>query len=140
MTALLLAAILLQGTAANVSCTAMPDMLALERARSVAIAAHDAGWLERLYSDDFTGLTSAGADVGKPQLLALFARVDSSTDFAPEAVEGVPLGADAAVSRGLLVGRRSGTVVSRARFLHVYRKFGCEWRMVTGVAVPVPAG
>lgn len=124
----------------NVSCAAAPDLTLVEKARSAAIAGHDAAFLDRLYFDDFQGITNVGADVGKPALLALFARLDGSTDFTLEALESVPVGSDAAISRGRLVARRGGAVVGQSRFLHVYRRFGCEWRIVSGISTPIPHG
>jgi hypothetical protein len=127
-------------TPVNASCGKAPDLVAVEKARSAAIAARDAALLDRLYAPEFRGVTTAGIEVDKPTLLGVFARSDGSTDFAIDALESLPLGNEVAVSKGRLTASRGGKVIGQSRFLHVWRRFGCDWRAVTGMSTPVPAG
>lgn len=117
------------------------EMAALELARSRAIANHDAGFLDRLYSDDFKGVAGNGAEVDKPALFALFDRVDAGVSFVSDRFSVTPVGPLGAAVRGRLTGRGpNGRIVSQAVFLHVYERIGCSWRMVTGQTTPIPEG
>jgi hypothetical protein len=128
----------LQAAAPNVSCGKAPDLVLVEQARSAAIAAHDAALLDKLYAPEFKGVTTIGVEVDKASLLQVFGQSDGSIGFAIDALESLPLGSETAVSRGRLTASRDGKVIGQSRFLHVWRRFGCDWRIVTGAATPIP--
>jgi hypothetical protein len=138
MLSIITLALALQAAAPNVSCGKAPDLALVEQARSAAIAAHDAALLDRLYAPEFKGVTTIGIEVDKPTLLRVFGQSDGSTGFALDALESLPLGGGTAVSRGRLTASRDGKVTGRSRFLHVWRRFGCDWRIVAGAATPIP--
>lgn len=116
---------------------AADDLIAIEQARSRAIASHDAAFLNTLYSDDFSGVTSAGTEVDKATLMAVFARTDGRLAFSLEGLKSRPLDTDTALVSGVLVAKdASGALVGRQRYLHVYQKRDNRWRLVGGQSTP----
>jgi ketosteroid isomerase-like protein len=116
---------------------ASDDLIAVEQARSKAIAVHDAAFLSGLYADDFSGVTSNGIEVDKATLMAVFARTDGRLVFSLEDLKNRPLDTDTALVSGVLVARdASGGLVGRQRYLHVYEKRGGRWKLVGGQSTP----
>lgn len=117
--------------------SAADDLIAVEQARSKAIAAHDAAFLAGLYADDFSGVTSAGAEVDKATLMAVFARTDGRLVFSLEGLKSRSLDADTTLVSGVLVAKdSSGALVGRQRYLHVYEKRDGRWKLVGGQSTP----
>src|SRR5262245_46928927 len=96
------------------------ELLRLEAARSEAIRSGDLKQLDAIYADDFTGVAGTGQLVTKKQLFEIFARVDASIRYTTSETSARVFG-DAGVVSGRLAGRREdGTLVSEARFMHLF--------------------
>ncbi len=113
------------------------DLIAVEQARSRAIAAHDSAFLTNLYADDFSGVTSAGIEVDKATLMSVFARTGGALTFSLEGLKSRPLDADTTLISGVLVAKdAAGALVGRQRYLHVYEKRDGRWKLVGGQSTP----
>jgi ketosteroid isomerase-like protein len=133
-------ALVLSGALLAATPAAADDLIAIEQARSKAIAAHDAAFLTDLYADDFSGVTSSGVEVDKATLMGVFARTDGRLAFSLEGLKSRPLDADTTLVSGVLVAKdASGVLVGRQRYLHVYEKRQGRWRLVGGQSTPETA-
>lgn len=112
------------------------ELKALEQARSEAIKAGDMEALDRLYADDFRGVTTTGQVVDKAALMSVFKGVDRRLSFANEDVQARVIGKVALVS-GLVTGRAGDEVVTAFRYLHVYVQEEGRWRLSTGQSTNV---
>src|SRR5688572_32922199 len=63
------------------SLSPQDELIAIEKKRSEAIAAHDSAYLTRLYADDFRGVTATGYEVNKERLMSVFQRDDPTVKF-----------------------------------------------------------
>ena len=79
-----------------------------------------------------------GMRIDKAGLLALFARNDGKTAFEIDLLEPFAAGDGLAGIRGRLTGRQGGAIIQQSRFVHLYRRFGCEWRVIYGASAPEP--
>lgn len=115
------------------------EMQAVESARNAAIRSGDRAALERLYAADFQGIAGSGARVDRATLFAVFQR-NAGGDFA---AESTILSAREANGLVLAEGRLrlwSGDrqrLLSDGHYLHVFRRNGDHWEMVSGAAVPI---
>jgi ketosteroid isomerase-like protein len=115
------------------------ELLRVESARSDAIRRNDLKLLDEIYADDFAGVAGTGQLVTKSQLLEFFKKADPSLRFTTSEVSARAFG-DTGVVVGRLAGRREdGSLVSEARFLHVYARRGGRWRFVAGQSTPILA-
>ena len=113
------------------------ELLRIESARSEAIQRVDLKTLEEIYADDFIGVAGTGQLVTKRQLLEFFKAGDPTLRFTTSEVFARPLG-DGGVVVGRLAGRREdGSLISEARFLHVYMRRDGRLRFVAGQSTPV---
>ena len=118
----------------------LAEMQRLEESRNVAIRATDFGVLDRLYSEDFLGVVAGGRTVSRDDLFAIFRRAGGG--FGP--VDSRILSARRDGNFAFVVGRIAiqppgGGRASASVFLHVFKRVGDEWRMVSGSATPEPA-
>lgn len=113
-------------------------LIALERQRSAAIAAHDMAFLDKLYSDDFRGVTATGFQVDKATLMKVFGRDDPNTKFTLDQLETRIVG-DTALLWGRLTGRNAqGEILSQSRYIHVYVRRGGNWLLIAGQGTLIP--
>ena len=112
------------------------ELKALEQARGEAIRTGDMETLDRIYTDDFRGVTTTGQVVDKPTLLQVFKGVDKRLTFTGEDVQVRVIG-DVALVSGLVTGRAGDEVVTAFRYLHVYAKREGRWQLSTGQSTPV---
>lgn len=118
------------------------ELIVLEKQRSEAIAKHDADFLNRIYADDFRGVTAIGYEVDKAKLLDVFKRDNPQVKFEIDQLQARVLG-NAAVVQGRLTGKEvaSGKTVHESKYMHVYMREGDQWRIVAGqgtVMQPLP--
>ncbi|MFP5288258.1 MAG: nuclear transport factor 2 family protein [Thermoanaerobaculia bacterium] len=112
------------------------ELKALEQSRTEAIRTGDMETLDRLYADDFHGVTTAGQVVDKAALLPVFKGVDRRLTFANGDMQVRVIGKVALVS-GLVKGRAGDEVVTEFRYLHVYEKREGRWQLTAGQSTPV---
>lgn len=112
------------------------ELKALEQARSEAIRTGDLEALDRIYTDDFSGVTTTGQVVDKPTLMQVFKGVDKRLTFTGEDVQVRVIG-DVGLVSGLVTGRAGDEVVTAFRYLHVYVKQDGRWQLSTGQSTPV---
>jgi ketosteroid isomerase-like protein len=113
------------------------ELLRIESARSEAIQRADLKTLDDIYADDFVGVAGTGQLVTKQQLFGFFKAADSTLRFTTSEVFARVLG-DGGVVVGRLAGRREdGSLISEARFLHVYVRRDGRLRFVAGQSTPV---
>ena len=115
------------------------EMQRLEAARNAAIRAGDNDALERLYAPDFHGIAAGGAPVDRAALLAVFRR-NAGGAFTAESeivsarrVNGLVI----AEGRLRLYSTADRRLISDSRYLHIFRRAGGHWQMVTGAASPI---
>lgn len=115
------------------------EFQAIERDRAEALRTGDAAAVDRLYADDFVGVSRTGQIVRKPELLRVIReRGVNDLTFTMRELE-VRLLNDLAFVLGRLVGKdASGKVIREGRVLHVYGRRGNRWRMVSAQATPIP--
>lgn len=119
------------------------EVRALEAARLQAIRGANQAALEKLYGDDFVGVTASGYEVDKARVLQVLARTDPKVRFTAEELKVRGIG-DAALSSGRVVGRAGeAQVVSDFRYLHVWQRRDGRWQLVAGQSTngppPLPA-
>ncbi len=115
------------------------ELLRVEAARSEAVRSGDLKLLETIYADDFTGVAGTGQLVTKKQLFEIFARVDPGIRYTTSETQARVFG-DAGVVSGRLAGRREdGTLVSEARFMHLFVRRDGRFRFVAGQSTPILA-
>jgi ketosteroid isomerase-like protein len=138
---LLAAAILAAGAAAQepVRPSAEDELLRLEAARSEAVRSGDLKALDAIYADDFAGVAGTGQLVTKKQLFEIFGRVEPSVRYTTSEASARVFG-ETGVVVGRLAGRREdGSLISEARFTHVYVRREGRFRFVAGQSTPILA-
>lgn len=122
-----------------VRLTPEDELLRVESARSEAIRRNDLKTLDEIYADDFVGVAGTGQLVTKPQLFEFFKRADPSLRFTTSEVSARAFG-ESGIVVGRLAGRREdGSLVSEARFTHVYVRRDGRFRFVAGQSTPILA-
>jgi ketosteroid isomerase-like protein len=111
----------------------------IEAERSRALKAADLPAIERLYADDFVGISATGEVLRKRELVDNIRRRGASdVTFTADELEARRVG-EVALVLGRIVGRdASGDVVREGRFLHVYRERDGQWTLVAATATPIP--
>ena len=112
------------------------ELKALEQSRSEAIHAGDMETLDRLYADDFRGVTTTGQVVDKATLMPVFKGLDRRLSFTNGDLQVRVIGPMALVS-GLVTGKAGDEVVTEFRYLHVYEKREGRWQLTAGQSTPV---
>lgn len=109
------------------------ELIAIEKKRSQAIAAHDTAFLARLYADDFRGVTATGYEVNKERLMSVFQRDDPSIKFELSQLQS-RIFDDMAIVTGRLTGKTvaAGDVVHDSLYIHVFQKRDGIWQIVAG--------
>lgn len=112
---------------------AAEELIAIEKKRSEAIAKHDMDFLNKLYGDDFRGVTAIGFEVTKENLMAVFKRDDPTTKFELDQLQARVFG-ETAVVTGRLTGKKTetGEIVHESKYMHVYVKRDGRWQLVAG--------
>jgi ketosteroid isomerase-like protein len=110
----------------------------IEKDRAEALRLGDLDAADRLYADDFVGVSRTGQVVRKAELLQnLRARGVNDVTFTMEELE-VRWINDLAFVLGHHVGRDAdGKLVREGRVLHVYAKRDGRWRVVSAQATPI---
>src|ERR1700730_409135 len=117
------------------------ELVVLEKETARAIQLGDATFFRRVYSDDFSGVSSHGQTVDKAALIAAVQSQDTKYDSFTASDVKVRLYRDLAVAtsswsmRGLLNGQR---VNSQMRVMHVYIYSGGGYRVVTAQTTLLP--
>lgn len=112
------------------------ELKALEQSRGEAIRTGDTETLDRLYADDFQGVTTTGQVVEKATLMSVFKRVDPRLTFTNGDMKVRVIG-DVALVSGLVTGKAGGEVVTEFRYLHIYEKREGRWQLTAGQSTPV---
>lgn len=112
------------------------ELKGLEQARTEAIRTGDMETLDRLYADDFRGVTTTGQEVDKSALLPVFKGVDRRLTFSNSDMQVRVIGHVGLVS-GLVTGKAGDEVVAEFRYLHVYEKREGRWQLTAGQSTPV---
>ena len=117
------------------------EVVALEKETARAIQLGDAPFFRRVYSDDFSGVSSHGQMVDKAGLIAVVQAQEIKYESFTASDVKVRLYRDLAVAtsswsmRGLLNGQR---VNSQMRVMHVYMYSGGGYRVVTAQTTLLP--
>ena len=129
---------MLAGPTAALAGPEEDGVIALERQRSTAIAAHDKAFLGELYGDDFRGVTATGYVVNKQTLMEVFGRDNPNTKFTLDELAARVFG-DTAILTGRLTGRdASGVIVGQSRYIHVYVRRAGHWVLIAGEGTNIP--
>jgi hypothetical protein len=112
-------------------------LLALEVARSAAIARHDTTWLSNLYAPDFRGVPANGALVDRATLLGVFTRDNPNSRFLIDELVIRDFGTAASVMGRLRTTTLAGEVVAESRYVHLYISRDKHWWIVNAVGSPV---
>lgn len=109
------------------------QLIQMELNRSKAIAAHDTITLNKMYADDFEGVTATGFPVTKAILLEVFKRDNPDVIFTNSDHEVKVINKKTAVLTGKLVGKtRDNTTVHESVYLHVLTKKNGRWQIIRG--------
>jgi hypothetical protein len=112
-------------------------VLALEVARSAAIARHDTTWLSSLYAPDFRGVPANGQIVDRATLLGVFTRDNPNSRFLIDELVIRDFGTAASVMGRLRTTTLDGEVVAESRYLHLYVSRDKHWWIVNAVGSAV---
>lgn len=121
--------------------TAERELRALETARTEAIRAGDAATLEKIYADDFRGVTSGGQAVDKASILEV---LKGASGGLPAEIEDlkVRIYGETAVVTGLIrlsALSQEGRVAGNSfRYTHIYARKDGRWQMIAGQSTNVP--
>jgi hypothetical protein len=108
------------------------ELIALEKTRSEAIAKHDTVFLDKIYSDDFRGVTAIGYVADKSSLMRVFKLDNPDVKFAIDEL-AARIYENTAVVTGRLIGKTTdGKITHQSRYLHVYVKSNGRWQIVAG--------
>jgi uncharacterized protein (TIGR02246 family) len=118
------------------------ELRALETARTEAIRAGDSATLEKLYADDFRGVTSGGQTVDKASILEVLKRAAGGLPAEIEDLK-VRIHGDTAVVTGLIrlsaLSQEGRVAVNSFRYTHIYARRDGRWQMIAGQSTNVPA-
>ncbi|HEX8250315.1 MAG TPA: DUF4440 domain-containing protein [Pyrinomonadaceae bacterium] len=115
------------------------ELLVIEQKRSAAIVKHDMDFLNKLYADDFQGITATGYQVDKARLMEVFKLDDPNTKFTIDEMQARVF-ENTAVVTGRLTGKSAaGELISQSKFIHVYTRQNGQWRIIAGQGTPVRA-
>jgi uncharacterized protein (TIGR02246 family) len=118
----------------------LQEMKMLEGARNEAIRRKDLATIQRLYSEDFSGVAGSGQKVARAELLEVFQHQPAGFVGASDEIAIRSLGPDAVIVTGRLTITRANDPQSPAvisRFLHIYQRRDGRWQIVAGQATPV---
>lgn len=113
--------------------TTTKQLIDMELNRSKAIAAHDTIVLDKMYSDDFKGVTAIGFPVTKSILMEVFKRDNPEVIFTNTDHQVKILDNKTALLTGKLVGKtKDNKVVHESLYIHVLVKRNGRWQIVAG--------
>ena len=112
-------------------------LLAMEIARSAAIARHDTTWLSNLYAPDFRGVPASGQIVDRATLLGVFTRDNPNSHFLIDELVIRDFGTAASVMGRLRTTTLTGEVVAESRYLHLYVSRDKHWWIVNAIGSAV---
>lgn len=111
----------------------------LETARAEALRLGDVEAVDRIYADDFVGISRTGQVVRKPELLrAVRERGVNSVTFTMKELELRWINSLAFVLGRLAGTDAEGKIVREGRILHIYAKRDGVWKVVSAQATPLP--
>lgn len=106
-------------------------LLAIERKRSAAIAAHDLAFLSTVYAADFRGIAAGGRRLDRETLFQVFSRDLPESRFLIDELEFRDFGSSAVVSGRLRTTTLAGDVVGESRYIHLYQRRAGKWQIVS---------
>jgi len=113
--------------------TTTKQLIDMELNRSKAIAAHDTILLDKIYSEDFKGVTAIGFPVTKSILMEVFKRDNPEVIFTNTDHQVRILDKKTALLTGKLVGKtKDNKVVHESLYIHVLTKRNGTWQIVAG--------
>jgi catechol 2,3-dioxygenase-like lactoylglutathione lyase family enzyme len=137
--ALCIALVAALGAQAATPRTPDNELRALEERRRQAIAAGDRPTLEQIYAEDFQGVVGNGMVIDRTTLMGVLARPTPGVTFTTTEITVKPISAGTALFTGRLTGTLAdGTVVSDARFTHLFVERDGRWQCVAGQSTPFP--
>jgi ketosteroid isomerase-like protein len=109
----------------------------IEAERSRALKEADLPAIERLYAEDFVGISASGEVIPKQELVEnIRRRGPQDRTFTAEELEARQVG-EVILVLGRILGRdASGAIVREGRILHVYAKREDQWKLVAATATP----
>jgi ketosteroid isomerase-like protein len=109
----------------------------IEAERSRALKEADLPAIERLYAEDFVGISASGEVIRKQELVEnVRRRGPQDLTFTAEEIEARQVG-EVVLVLGRILGRdASAAVVREGRFLHVYARREDQWKLVAATATP----
>ncbi|HVS00688.1 MAG TPA: nuclear transport factor 2 family protein [Thermoanaerobaculia bacterium] len=117
------------------------EIRALEAARTEAIHAGDMATLERLYADDFRGVTSAGQVVDKTRILEVLKSTDRSLTAEIDDLD-VRIFDRTALATGLIrltaVSEKGKALINSFRYTHIYVQREDRWQFIAGQSTNIP--
>ena len=114
------------------------QVLALERARSAAIAKGDTVWLATLYAPDFSGIAAFGLRIDRSDLFKVFGRDDPEHRFMIDELAVRDYGGSVLVTGRLqTLGGNGEPMPGGTRYLHVYVKRANRWWLVRAQATKI---
>lgn len=117
------------------------QLIDMELNRSKAIAAHDSATLDKMYAEEFNGVTALGFAVTKKDLMNVFRRDNPTVAFVNDQHKVKVLTPDVAILTGKLTGteKASGKIIAQSLFVHVLVKRDGRWQIVQGQGTMLPA-
>lgn len=112
-------------------------LLDIEKLRSEAIAAHNAGYLNTIYHDQFRGVTANGTSVDKKGQLEILKSIPADIQFSTDELKASIYGYAGVTSGKLTVKAKDGMTVSQSLFMHVYIKRNGQWKIIEGQGTTV---
>jgi uncharacterized protein (TIGR02246 family) len=120
----------------------LQEMKILEETRNDAIRRKDMTTIQRLYAQDFSGVTSGGQKVTRADLIDVFQHQREGFVGASDEIAIRSLAPDAVIVTGRLTITRANDPQSpevTSRFTHIFQRRDGRWQMVAGQSTPVLA-
>jgi hypothetical protein len=109
------------------------QLIAMELDRSKAISSHDTVALDRMYTDDFKGVTAIGFPVTKSILMEVFKRDNPDVIFTNSDHQVRVLNKRTAILTGKLVGKtKENKIIHESVYIHVLIKKEGRWQIAAG--------
>ena len=115
------------------------ELRGLEERRRAAIRQGDRASLETIYADDFQGVVGNGQVIDRATLVTVLTRPTPGITFTTTEIVIKPIADGTALFTGRLTGKdASGSVVSDARFTHLFVERAGRWQCIAGQSTPFP--
>ena len=127
------------------ACQQMPiqktqqDLITMELNRSKAIAGHDSVALDKMYANEFKGVTATGFQVDKFTLMQVFKRDNPNTIFINDGHKANLIDKKTAILTGKLTAKdQSGKILAQSLYVHVLVWRDRRWQILHGQGTMLP--